>query len=97
MPSNNRSLLIGAMAALAVAGGAPAPTARATAERAPMVRSTGNRLLDMLSGVTPGKQSQPRYIKRPRHTNAEMKRKAIKARNRRRHKLAMKRRGHGNA
>jgi hypothetical protein len=53
------------------------------------VASTGHKLLDLLTGVNiGGGRSQPRYIKRPFHTTAEMKRKAIKARNRRRHKLA---------
>lgn len=92
MKGTNRALLIGAMAALAAVG-SPAPiNARVRQDPPPISMRTGNRLLDLITGAGMGGHSpSPRYIKRPFHTTAEMKRKAIKAKNRRRHKLAMKR------
>lgn len=91
MKGTNRALIIGAMAALAAAG-SPAPTSARPTQNAPIAFRSGNRLLDLMmgSGVS-GSPSRPNYIKRPFHTTAEMKRKAIKAKNRRRHKLALKR------
>lgn len=98
MKGSNHALIIGAMAALAAAG-ASAPTAVRAGQEPPalmMRRGSGNKLLDLLTGMGPlyhGGLSRPTYIKRPFHTVAQEKRRARKARNVRRHRLTMKRRG----
>lgn len=92
MSGLSRNVLISAMAAAALM--APAPTRRLDPQTndAPRLMQPFD-LLRML-GNLPVHHTTPRYIKRPFHTTAEMKRKARKARNVRRHKLQMKRRGH---
>lgn len=92
MSSNNRALLIGAMAALAVGMGAPRQSNPIVDPPVIAIRRTGTAL-DLLMNFSAGGPSTPRYIKRPLGTTAQDKRRARKARNVRRHKLAMKRRG----
>lgn len=90
MSGLSRNSLIGMMAAVALMAPAPSRGIHLVSNDAPRIMQPFD-VLRILGGRSVH-HCQPRYIKRPLHTTAEMKRKARKARNIRRHKLAMKRR-----
>lgn len=82
-----------AVAAIAAAAMnmAPVPNVIAIRNRSEPQLLSLDRLLPRSLHI--GRSALHGYIRRPLHTVAQMKRRARKARNVRRHKLAMKRRG----